>query len=117
MKRIVFLTCPKADSVCTGAACFEAMNRKTHAFARYKGETLETVAFMKCSGCRIFPGSDAGLDEKIERILSIAPDAVHLGICTRHGGEGKDICEEVKAIAKILQHQNIPVVRGTHSVF
>lgn len=117
MKRIVFLTCPKAESVCTGAACFEAMHRKTHAFARYKGETLEVAAFMKCSGCDVFPGSDAGLDEKIERILSIAPDAVHLGICTMHDGKGEDVCEEIKAIARIFQNKNIPVIRGTHSEF
>ncbi|MDY6083789.1 MAG: CGGC domain-containing protein [Dialister sp.] len=117
MKRIVFLTCPKAESVCTGAACFAAMNRRTHAFARYKGEILETAAFMKCSGCGIFPGNDAGLDEKIGRILSVTPDAVHLGICTKRNGRGKDICEEVKAIAGIFQNKNIPVIRGTHSDF
>ena len=106
MKKIVMLTCPRAETVCTGAGCFSALN-----------EELQVSAFMKCSGCGHFPGQDKGLDEKIERILEIHPDAIHLGICCCSDGESKTLCKEVEMITAIFKKAGIPVVRGTHSVF
>lgn len=44
MKKIVMLTCLKANRVCTGAACLQAFNSKTKTFARYQ-EPLELEAF------------------------------------------------------------------------
>ena len=70
MKRIALLTCPKAENVCTGGGCFAALNSRTKAFTLYKGEDVEVLAFMKCSGCGHFPGEDAGLDHASTVILS-----------------------------------------------
>lgn len=117
MKTVVMLTCPRAEDVCTGAGCFSALYGRTHQFARYGEEELRVGAFMKCSGCGHFPGRDKGLDEKIERILSMKPAAVHLGICCCHDGRDRVLCREVEAIAKIFEAHGISVVRGTHSVF
>ncbi len=117
MKTIVFLTCPRAENVCTGAGCFSAFYGRTQRFAAYGDEPLRVGAFMKCSGCGHFPGKDKGLDEKIERILAMKPDAVHLGICCCHDGRDRTVCPEVEAIAEIFQKAGIPVVRGTHSIF
>ena len=117
MKRIVMLTCPKAENVCTGGGCFSALNSRTKAFAPYEGEEVEVLAFMKCSGCGCFPGKDDGLDEKIERILSMHPDAVHLGICCCHDGRDKNICPEIEEICNCFRRTGIPIIRGTHSVF
>lgn len=64
MKKIVMLTCPHAETVCTGAGCFSALNGRTHRFREYGDEELQVSAFMKCSGCGHFPRQDKGLDEK-----------------------------------------------------
>lgn len=96
---------------------FSALNGRTHRFREYGDEELQVSAFMKCSGCGHFPRQDKGLDEKIERILEIHPDAVHLGICCCSDGESKTLCKEVEMITAIFKKAGIPVVRGTHSVF
>lgn len=74
MKKIVMLNCLRANSVCTGAACLQAFNAKTKTFARYGDEPLELVAFFRCNGCDA-PQDDAGMEEKIERLLQLRPDA------------------------------------------
>lgn len=117
MKRIALLTCPKAENVCTGGGCFAALNSRTKAFTLYKGEDVEVLAFMKCSGCGHFPGRDDGLDEKIRYILESHPDVVHLGICCCHDARGKVLCEEISALSRIFEDHGISVVRGTHSIF
>ena len=77
MKKIVMLNCLRANSVCTGAACLQAFNAKTKTFARYGDEPLELVAFFRCNGCDA-PQDDAGMEEKIERLLQLRPDADRL---------------------------------------
>ena len=94
MKKIVMLTCLRAETVCTGAGCFSALNGRTHRFREYGDEELQVSAFMKCSGCGHFPRQDKGLDEKIERILEIHPDAIHLGICCCNNGKSKTLCKD-----------------------
>lgn len=117
MKRIVILTCLKASRVCTGAACFQAFHQRTRSFVRYGKESLEIEAFMRCSGCGHTMENDKGLQEKVERILEIHPDAVHLGICCCHDGRGKELCEEIQTLANVFAEHGIEVVRGTHSEF
>ena len=87
MKKIVMLNCLRANSVCTGAACLQAFNAKTKTFARYGDEPLELVAFFRCNGCDV-PQDDAGMEEKIERLLQLRPDAAHMGVCTRRKADG-----------------------------
>lgn len=117
MKKIVIITCPKADEVCTAAGCFLALNQRKSAFERYYGEEVELEAFMKCSGCGHYPENDKGLQEKIERILSLHPDAIHLGICCCHDGTDRELCREIEELIPLFQKEGIEVVRGTHSKF
>ena len=117
MKRIVILTCPKSEDVCTGAGCCRALNERKAAFDRYVGEEVELEAFMKCSGCGHLLENDKGLVEKVRRILAIHPDAVHLGICCCDDGRSKELCPEIEALADMFRSNGIEVVRGTHSEF
>lgn len=117
MKRVIMLTCPLSEKVCTGGSCLRAFNERIRAFARYKGENLELAAFMKCSGCGHFPGKDKGLDEKIQYVLDAKPDVVHVGICASKGKVDRKLCPEIKAITDIWEKAGIPIVRGTHSEF
>ena len=82
MKRIVILRCLRSNNVCTGAACLKAFNKKTGAFARYGEEPLELEAYWSCNGCGDCHFKyQEGIEEKLERIIGLKPDAVHVGVC------------------------------------
>ena len=117
MKRIVILTCLKASRVCKGAACFQAFNQLTRSYARNANEPQHNDAFMRCSGCGHTMENDKGLQEKVERIVKLHPEAVHLGICCCHDGRDQELCQEIEALAGIFRENGIEVVRGTHSEF
>ena len=95
MKKIVILRCLRSEENCTGAACFQAFNERSCQFARYGDEEIQLVAFMACNGCRkITLGDSSGLEEKIERILSIKPDVIHVGICCKTRTDDNEYCPE-----------------------
>ncbi|MFR6110910.1 MAG: CGGC domain-containing protein [Dialister invisus] len=106
---------PRAETVCTGAGCFSALNGRTHRFREYGDEELQVSAFMKCSGCGHFPGRIKDLmknreDSEIHPTQFIWESAAA-------ATESKTLCKEVEMIAAIFKRAGIPVVRGTHSVF
>lgn len=113
-KKIVILTCLNANKVCTGASCIDAFNKRVQNFATLL-ENIKLGAFMRCNGCGIYPGQDAGLDEKIDCILKIKPEAVYLGVCTRL--PDKSLCPVIQAICVKLEQAGIVIRRGTHSRF
>ncbi len=113
MKKIAILTCLKANKVCTGAACFKAYNEKKDFFARYQNLPLELVAFAKCNGCQSDLATDRDLQSKLERLIKIGTEVVHLGVCTKNKATGIE-CAKITAIAERLQQANIEVVRGCH---
>lgn len=117
MKNIAILTCLKANDVCTGAGCLNAFFEKKAYFSRYKNETLRLVAFWCCNGCKDAElDNQQGLVEKLERILSLNTDIVHLGICTRiHDEWGRKIeCPRITEIVTFLKNHGIDIVAGTH---
>ena len=97
MKKIVMLTCLKA------------FNERTKTFSRYGGEELELEAFFRCNGCGVW---DEGMEEKLERLISIKPDAVHLGVCTKLKDGTR--CPTIERIAKRLEEEGAHIVDGTH---
>ena len=113
MKKIVMLTCLKANRVCTGAACLQAFNSKTKTFARYQ-EPLELEAFFRCNGCDAqgIVVWDEGMEEKVERLLSLHPDAVHLGVCTKEKSGRR--CPLIQRVADALSEAGAVIVDGTH---
>lgn len=74
------------------------------------------VAFMTCNGCRkITLGDSSGLEEKIERILSIKPDVIHVGICCKTRTDDNEYCPEALRLVDIFHNHGIEIVWGTHS--
>ena len=75
--KIAIVNCLKANGVCTGAACLEAMNRRTKSFAAYEDRDVQLCAFMRCSGCGNMVESVEGRAEIMERLLSMKAVGVH----------------------------------------
>ncbi len=116
MKKIVILRCLKAEKNCTGASCLKAFNTKHGAFAQYGDEELELEAFMTCEGCEDGSlHSPEGMQEKIERIERIAPDAIHVGICCQTRTINRQRCKNVLKLIEHFKRKGINIVWGTHS--
>lgn len=119
MKNIVILRCLHSNDVCTGAGCLQAFNTYSGAFRCYGGEELRLVAFFACSGCGdVTFNNQKGLEEKLNRIVALKPDAVHIGVCTRIRDKVVGIkheCGPITEIAGYLADKGIQVVRGTHA--
>lgn len=116
MKKIVILRCLRSEENCTGAACLQVFNNRSAQFARYGDEEIQLVAFMACNGCRkLTLGYSSGLEEKIERILSIKPDVVHVGICCKTRTDDNEYCPEALRLVDIFRNHGIEIVWGTHS--
>ena len=114
MTKVAILTCLKACQICTGASCFAAWNSRTRNFAQYAGQDAELVAFMHCNGCEKDPASDAGMQEKLERLVQIGVERVHLGICTRTEQADHSRCPRIQCIVDQLETQGVAIVEGTH---
>ena len=117
MKRIVILRCLRSNNVCTGAACLKAFNKKTGAFARYGEEQLELEAFWSCNGCEDCRlKHQEGIEEKLERIIGLQPDAVHVGVCVKQRTDNGDevTCKTIAEICERLQATGLTIVEGTH---
>ena len=118
MKKIAILTCLKANSCCTGASCFTALNRRRDSFAPYEGEEVELLAFWKCNGCGHPVEGDPGLQEKIERLLKEGVEVLHLGVCTqvrsRDNPRQRRECPTITDICRRFEEKGVAIVRGTH---
>lgn len=117
MKKIAILRCLRSNDVCTGAGCMQAFNKKQGSFVRYGDEPLELVAYWSCNGCGdCHLEHQEGIEEKLERIESLRPDAVHVGVCTKHRtAEGTWVtCRKILGICECLREAGIEVVEGTH---
>ena len=112
MKKIAILGCMRANEVCTGAACLDAWDRKSRVFAVYDGQEVRLAAFLRCNGCTADPAQDAGMQEKLERLVRIGVSAVHLGVCTK-SRDGRR-CPVIQTIEQMLAENGIPCVDGTH---
>ena len=69
--------------------------------------------FLQCSGCGDDLEHNSGLQEKVERILKIDPDSVHVGVCTIEK-DTKKRCAVIGKMLKIFKEHGIEVLNGTH---
>ncbi|MBN2897827.1 MAG: CGGC domain-containing protein [Clostridia bacterium] len=109
--RIAILSCLEATAVCSGAACFRALNDRDVFFSDYKDKTVEVLAFFHCNGCACDYDTDLAYLDKIERVCAMQPDAVHVGKCTAVNGTE---CSCITKIIDYIEGQGITVIRGTH---
>ena len=83
----------------------------------YGDETLELEAFWSCNGCDDCKlKNQAGIEEKLARIVSLQVDAVHVGVCTKHRNDmgEKVTCRKIVEICERLRQAGIKIVDGTH---
>ncbi len=111
MKKIAVLTCLKATQVCSGAACFDAINDRRATFEEYVDEEVKVVAFFHCNGCKADYDNDEQYIEKIERVCSQEPDAIHIGKCTFYQ---RDLCPVIDNMINYFKSKGIKIVIGTH---
>ncbi len=64
------------------------------------------------NGCDA-PQDDAGMEEKIERLLQLRPDAAHMGVCTQRKADGTR-CPTIQKVADRLAAEGVVLVDGTH---
>ena len=67
-----------------------------------------------CEDCRL--KHQEGIEEKLERIISLKPDAVHVGVCVKQRTQDGDevTCKTIEEICERLQAAGLTIVEGTH---
>ena len=114
MKRIAILACLRANDVCAGCGCLNALyDRKAH-FDRYAEEEVRLVAFMRCSHCvqEGDPMEDPGFVEKLDRLVREGAEAVHIGVCA--GRDDDTACPGMRKMSRAFSERGVEVVWGTH---
>jgi predicted metal-binding protein len=109
--RIAILACLNANDVCTGAGCLSAFNERKGGFACYGEEKLQLAAFLRCSTCGKKLEEDPGMQEKLDRLVSIGTEAVHIGVCAQKKGKP---CPYMEEKANWLMQHGISVIWKTH---
>lgn len=52
--------------------------------------------------------------EKLDRLVSLEVDTVHVGICARTEQKDHQLCPTIATLWEELEYRNIQVVEGTH---
>lgn len=115
MKKIAMVNCLKANDVCTGAGCMHAFYERTGGFAEYGDEPLQLMAFMRCSHCidEMDPLTDEGFLEKLERLVKIGTEVIHIGVCATKEQHTVH-CPGMQKMADAFEEKGIKVVWKTH---
>lgn len=74
-------------------------------------------AYWSCNGCGDCHFKyQEGIEEKLERIISLKPDAVHVGVCVKHRTQDGQVvtCKTIEEICERLEAAGLTIVEGTH---
>ncbi|MBQ8108544.1 MAG: CGGC domain-containing protein [Clostridia bacterium] len=114
MKKIAILACLRANDVCAGCGCLNALYDRRKFFERYAGQEVRLTAFMRCSHCvrEGNPMKDEGFVEKLERLASEGTQAVHIGVCA--GRDAATACPGMAKMARAFEEKGLEVIWGTH---
>lgn len=111
MTKIAMMNCLKANQVCAGVACLDALRERRAGFACYAGKDVDLRAFLRCSNCGKTPQEGPGMTEKLERLVSSGVETVHIGVCAQPKGIR---CQTMERYAAWLEEHGIRVVWKTH---
>jgi len=58
-----------------------------------------------------------GIEEKLERIIGLKPDAVHVGVCVKQRTKDGQVvnCKKIEEICERLEAAGLTIVEGTHN--
>lgn len=112
MKKIAILACLKANDVCAGVSCLEALAERRAYFQEYSGEMVKLCAFLRCSQCGADPEEVPGMREKLDRIVKCGVETAHIGVCAQR--QDGSVCPQMAKTAQWLENHGIHVVWGTH---
>jgi len=111
MKKIAILNCEKANARCTGSGCLKAFYARTGGFECYKDTELQLMAMARCSNCGKTAEEDPDMLTKLERLVTVETEAVHIGVCAAP----KEVhCPTMETHAKWLEDHGIEVIWKTH---
>lgn len=111
MKKIAIMNCLKANQVCAGVSCLDALRERRGGFACYQGEDVDLCAFLRCSNCGEALEKDRGMTEKLERLVHSGVETVHIGVCAQMKGIR---CKTMESYANWLEQHGISVIWKTH---
>lgn len=112
MTKIAILACLRANDVCAGAACLEALNGRRAHFQIYENDEVRLCAFLRCSRCGVDPKDDPGMLEKLERLIHCGIETAHIGVCCQ--GRDHARCPHMEKAAEWLKNRGVQIVWGTH---
>lgn len=112
MKKIAILACLRANDVCAGVGCLNALEERRGHFRIYEGEPVRLCAFLRCSQCGVDPEADAGMMEKLERIVRCGVETAHVGICAAR--KDGTVCPHMAKTAAWLEEKGVKILWGTH---
>ena len=69
-----------------------------------------------CTGADCHFKYQEGIEEKLERIIGLKPDAVHVGVCVKHRTQDGQVvtCKTIAEICERLEASGLTIVEGTH---
>ena len=88
MKKIAVLRCLRTSNNCTGSGCLKAFNNKPTLLPFMRQRKQNWPLFLNCSGCGDvqMPNNEEGLRKKLDRLVTIGVEAVHLSGCNQKEG-------------------------------
>ena len=104
--RIGIIICDRYRS-CGGEKCFRSARNHEGAFARYKGEPVEIVAYTSCGGC---PGGN--VETAVAGMKKHGAQAIHFASGVLAGYPPCPYLDTLVALAH--EKTGLPVVIGTH---
>ena len=109
--KIAIMNCGDTARRCAAAGCFRAFNERTGGFEQYSGMDLTLTSYCVCSHCEAPLSDDPDMLKKLNRIVEIGTEAVHIGKCAKKDGVR---CHTMEEYAGWLESQGVHVIWKTH---
>ena len=109
--RIAIMNCGDTAKRCAASGCFKAFSERSGGFDRYADEETVLTSYCVCSHCGMSPSDDPDMKKKLDRIVEIGTEAVHIGKCAKKDGIR---CKTMEEYAEYLEGKGIQIIWKTH---